>query len=318
MPCPDPSPITKRGLQAIHTSLGVGIVAALSEPDVTDIHANPDGSVWIDRSGQGVSCADFQMAPDDVRVAINAIAAMANLEINEARPQLSTILPVSGERIQALIPPIVEAPCFSIRKPPTSVYRLDDYVSAGIASDLHADYLKKTVVERRNIVVAGSTGSGKTTLLNALLAEPAFSSDRIYTIEDVKELQVNAGNLVSTFTKPTNPPITMNDLVRNALRQCPDRIIIGEVRGGEAYELLKAWNTGHEGGIASIHANSAMEALYRIEDLVGEVVATIPQKMIGRTIDVIAFIERTKTGRRLTEIMEVASFGGDMYVTNHI
>ncbi|KAK3286594.1 hypothetical protein CYMTET_5820 [Cymbomonas tetramitiformis] len=310
--------ITKRGLQAIYTSLGVDFVEALEARGVTDIHANPDGSVWIDRVGTGIIKADFSLTPANVRVAINAIAAMAGLKIDESQPQLSAIVPVTGERFQALIPPVVDAPCFSIRKPPTKIFRLDDYVSSGIMSPKYSDYLKQAVIDRKNIIVAGSTGSGKTTLLNALLAEPAFSNDRIYTIEDVKELQVNAGNLVSTFTKTASPAVTMNDLVRNALRQCPDRIIIGEVRGGEAYELLKAWNTGHEGGIASVHANGAMEALYRFEDLVGEVVASIPKQMIGRTIDVIVFIQRFGTERKVVELMEVEAFGQDMYVTKKV
>lgn len=312
------SPILKRGLQAIQTSLGSGIVEALSDKNVTDIHVNPDGTVWVDHAETGVKTTDFTMEPKAIRTALNSIASLAGLEINEASPQLSAILPVSGERIQALIPPVVDSPCFSIRKPPVVLYTLDDYVSSQFMSRSHADFLRKAVEDKCNILVAGSTGSGKTTLLNALLAVPAFSNDRIYTIEDVKELQVAAGNLVSTFTKTTAPFVTMNDLVRNALRQCPDRIIIGEVRGGEAYELLKAWNTGHEGGVASIHANSAHEALYRIEDLVGEVVATIPRKMIGRTIDVVAFIERRGSMRIVSEVIEVEAFGGDMYVTKNI
>jgi type IV secretion system protein VirB11 len=168
-----------------------------------------------------------------------------------------------------------------------------------------AALLRRAAVERQNLLIAGGTGSGKTTLANAILAEPAFSADRVVLIEDTAELQCAAPDRVEMLTKRTDPAVTMTDLVRDTLRLRPDRIIIGEVRDGSALDLLKAWNTGHPGGLATIHANSAAEALTRLEDLIGEVTQRVPYRAIAQAINLVVFIERTATGRRVRTVARV-------------
>ena len=194
-------------------------------------------------------------------------------------------------------------PCFSIRKPASRVYTLADYVGDGIMSAEAARLLSLAVVDRRNILVAGGTSSGKTTLANALLAEMAALDERVILIEDTRELQCAAPDTVALRTRPG--VVTMADLVRSTLRFRPDRIIVGEVRGGEALDMLKAWNTGHPGGIATVHANSAASALYRLEQLIQEAVVTVPRHLIAGAIDVVLFIEGRGTGRRLGAIESV-------------
>ncbi|MGB4057241.1 MAG: ATPase, T2SS/T4P/T4SS family [Alphaproteobacteria bacterium] len=180
------------------------------------------------------------------------------------------------------------------------------------------DLLREAVANRKNILVAGGTGSGKTTFVNALLALPDFTQERIVIIEDTPELQCSAVDKVELLTKRTEPPLTMRDLVMTTLRLRPDRIIVGEVRDGSALDMLKAWNTGHPGGIATIHANSAQDALGRLEDLVGEVSAQISYRAIASAIDLVVFMCRTQAGREVREIVAVKGYDGNKYVFENV
>ena len=208
-----------------------------------------------------------------------------------------------------MLPPVSTAPCFSIRKPAERLYSLDDYVADGIMAPAAADRLRACVTQRYNILVAGGTSSGKTTLANALLAEMAWVDERVILIEDTRELQSPAADTVALRTRPG--VVTMADLVRSTLRLRPDRIIVGEVRGPEALDMLKAWNTGHPGGIATVHANSAISALYRIEGLVQEAVVTVPRRLIAEAIDIIVFISGRGLQRRISQIARVAGLDPD-------
>ncbi|EAT08447.1 conjugal transfer protein traB [Sphingomonas sp. SKA58] len=211
------------------------------------------------------------------------MASHARTEVHGERPIVSAELPPhgqgAGERFEGILPPVSTAPCFSIRKPAARVYTLMDYVADGIMSAEAARMLSLAVVDRRNILIAGGTSSGKTTLANALLAEMAHLDERVILIEDTRELQSPAHDTVALRTRAG--AVTMGDLVRSTLRLRPDRIIVGEVRGGEALDMLKAWNTGHPGGIATVHANSASSALYRIEQLIQEAVVTVPRRLVA-------------------------------------
>ena len=197
----------------------------------------------------------------------------------------------------------MRAPAFAIRKPAVAVFTLDDYVAARIMRADQAAALRAAVADRRNILVAGGTSSGKTTLVNALLAELAGGEDRIILIEDTRELQCAAPNTVALRTR--EGAVTLTDLVRSALRLRPDRIPIGEVRGAEALDLLKAWGTGHPGGIGTIHAGTALGALRRMEQLIQEAVVTVPRALLAETIDLIAVLVRDGHGRRLAELARV-------------
>jgi type IV secretion system protein VirB11 len=235
--------------------------------------------------------------------------------VHGGNPIVSAELPESGERFEGLLPPVSTAPCFSIRKPAAKIYTLDDYVADGVLPVPLADLLKRAVFDRRNILVAGGTSSGKTTLANALLAEMATRDERVIILEDTRELQCAAPDCVNLRTKPGVANLAA--LVRSTLRLRPDRIIVGEVRGGEALDMLKAWNTGHPGGIATVHANSARAALYRIEQLIQEVVVTVPRRLIAEVIDLVVFIHGRGTSRRIDSIGEMRGLdaSGDYALT---
>ena len=301
-----PEPLS-RGARMLRTALGSEIAEWLADPAVIEVMLNPDGRLWIDRLGAGLAATDRLMAAADGERIIRLVAHHVGAEVHAGAPRVSAELPEGGERFEGLLPPVVAAPSFAIRKPAVAVFMLTDYVAAGVMSSAQSEALAIAVRSRRNILVAGGTSTGKTTLTNALLAEVASSDDRVVLIEDTRELQCAAPNLVSLRTK--DGVATLSDLVRSALRLRPDRIPIGEVRGAEALDLLKAWGTGHPGGIGTIHAGSALGTLRRLEQLIQECVVTVPRALIAETIDVIAVLVREGTGRRLAELAEVRGLG---------
>lgn len=294
---------SSRGARMLRTALGPAIAAWLEDASVIEVMLNPDGRLWIDRLGAGIADTGSGMSAADGERIIRLVAHHVGAEVHGKAPRVSAELPDTGERFEGLLPPVVAAPSFAIRKPAVAVFTLADYVAAEIMSAWQAEALIAAVSARKNILVAGGTSTGKTTLTNALLAEVAKTDDRIVLIEDTRELQCAAPNLVSLRTK--DGVATLSDLVRSALRLRPDRIPIGEVRGAEALDLLKAWGTGHPGGVGTIHAGSALGTLRRMEQLIQESVVTVPRALIAETIDVIAVLVRDGTGRRLAELAQV-------------
>ena len=309
------SEAASRGARMLRTALGPAIALWLDDPAVIEVMLNPDGKLWIDRLGEGVSDTGDTMAAVDGERIIRLVAHHVGVEVHSGAPRVSAELPESGERFEGLIPPVVAAPSFAIRKPAIAVFTLADYVAAGIMSAGQAETLRIAVASRQNILVAGGTSTGKTTLTNALLAEVAKTGDRVVLIEDTRELQCTAPNLVALRTK--DGVATLSDLVRSALRLRPDRIPIGEVRGAEALDLLKAWGTGHPGGVGTIHAGSAIGTLRRMEQLIQEAVVTVPRALIAETINIIAVLARDGTGRRLAELVRVEGLAasGDYHLT---
>jgi len=293
-----------RGARMLRTALGPDIAAFLEDPAVVEVMLNPDGRLWIDRLSDGLSETGATLVPADGERIIRLVAHHVGAEVHSGAPRVSAELPGTGERFEGLLPPVVSAAAFSIRKPAVAVFTLDDYAANGIMTAAQAEILRKVVAERRNILVAGGTSTGKTTLTNALLAEVAKSDDRVVLIEDTRELQCQARNLVALRTK--DGVATLSDLVRSSLRLRPDRIPIGEVRGAEALDLLKAWGTGHPGGIGTIHAGTALGALRRLEQLIQEAVITVPRALIAETINIIAVLGGRGAQRRLTELSYVA------------
>ena len=305
--------VADRKVAALRQAMGPVIARALADRLVVEVMVNPDGKIWIDRIGQGRSFTGEHLAPADADRILRLLADHAGEVVTRDRPRISATLPETGERFQGAFMPIVSSPTFAIRKRPEVVFTLDDYVEQGILAPAMAVVLRDAAVSRQNLLIAGGTGSGKTTLANAILAEPAFAGDRVVLIEDTAELQCAAADKVEMLTKRTDPPVTMTDLVRDTLRLRPDRIIIGEVRDGSALDLLKAWNTGHPGGLATIHANSAAEGLTRLEDLIGEVSERIPYRAITQAINVVIYIERTPTGRRVRDVSRLFGREGETY-----
>ena len=300
-----------RGARMLRTALGPAIAAWLEDRAVVEVMLNPDGRLWVDRLAEGLKDTGKRLSAADADRIVRLVAHHVSAEVHPASPRLSAELPETGERFEGLVPPVVAAPAFAIRKPAVAVFTLEDYVAARIITSNQAEILCSAVAERRNILVAGGTSTGKTTLVNALLAEVAKTNDRVVLIEDTRELQCKAPNLVALRTK--DGVISLSDLVRSSLRLRPDRIPIGEVRGAEALDLLKAWGTGHPGGIGTIHAGSALGALRRLEQLIQEAVVTVPRALIAETINVIAVLSGRGSERRLAELTRVEGLrrGGD-------
>jgi P-type conjugative transfer ATPase TrbB len=291
----------------LRTALGVEIAAWLDDQAVVEIMLNPDGRLWLDRLTSGLEDTGARISAEDGERIIRLVAHHVGAETHEGAPRISAELPETGERFEGVLPPIVYAPAFSIRKPAVAVFSLDDYVAAGIITKHQAAILRAAIAERKNVLVAGGTSTGKTTLANALLAEVAKSNDRIVLIEDTRELQCAAPNLVSLRTK--DGVASLSELVRSSLRLRPDRIPIGEVRGSEALDLLKAWGTGHPGGVGTIHAGSAVGALRRLEQLIQEAVVTVPRALIAETIQIVAVLAGRGAERRLIELAAVVGLG---------
>ncbi|WP_113425177.1 P-type conjugative transfer ATPase TrbB [Oryzibacter oryziterrae] len=298
-----------RGARMLRTALGPAIALFLEDASVVEVMLNPDGRIWIDRLSEGLSDTGEVLSPADGERIVRLVAHHVGAEVHASRPRVSAELPETGERFEGLLPPVVAAPAFAIRKPAVAVFTLDDYVRAGIMSAAQAEALRQGVASRANILVAGGTSTGKTTLTNALLAEVAKTSDRVVIIEDTRELQCAAPNLVAMRTK--DGVASLSDLVRSSLRLRPDRIPIGEVRGAEALDLLKAWGTGHPGGIGTIHAGSAIGALRRMEQLIQEAVVTVPRALIAETIDLVAVLSGRGAARQLAELARVDGLGPD-------
>jgi P-type conjugative transfer ATPase TrbB len=304
-----------RGARMLRTALGSAIAGFLEDPAVVEVMLNPDGRLWIDRLSEGLSDSGERLSAADGERIVRLVAHHVGAEVHAGSPRVSAELPETGERFEGLLPPVVAAPAFAIRKPAVAIFTLDDYVGAGIMTAGQADVLRTAVAEHRNILVAGGTSTGKTTLTNALLAEVAKTSDRVVLIEDTRELQCAAPNLVAMRTK--DGVATLSDLVRSSLRLRPDRIPIGEVRGAEALDLLKAWGTGHPGGVGTIHAGTAVGALRRLEQLIQEAVVTVPRPLIAETINLVAVLSGRGALRRLAELSRVDGLGpdGDYRVT---
>lgn len=281
--------------------LGATVVAALEDDSVIEIMLNSDGRLWVDRLGEGMSCVGEMSAPNAMAL-LGTIADGLETIVTKNSPILEGELPVDGSRFEGLIPPVVARPTFTIRKKALMVFTLDDYVSRGIMDDAQRAVIREAVVNKKNILVVGGTGSGKTTLTNAIIAEMVALTphDRLVIMEDTAEIQCTAENAVILRT---SIDINMQALLKATMRLRPDRIIVGEVRGAEALALLKAWNTGHPGGIATLHANSADGGLVRLEQLIAEAGVHADMKaLIDEAVDLVIFIEKQGVKRVISEI----------------
>jgi type IV secretion system protein VirB11 len=312
---PSRSPAAVESRSRRHAALRTAIaplVPFLDDESVVEIMLNADGRVWIERAGIGMSVSGATMGPDDALRMLRVVATEMNVELSDRSPSLAGKLPIWGARVQASIPPVVEAPVFALRKPAKLVIALDRYVERMILSPAEADALRGAIRERANVLVGGGTGSGKTTFANALLREMADADDRIYLVEDIPELQCAAPNRVQVLVQP--PVYTWNRAIMDAMRFRPDRIIVGEVRDGSALEMLKAWNTGHPGGIGTIHANDTAAMLERVCQLIEEVVPTAPRLFVAQTINVCVHLRRDPrhpAGRSLSGIDRVLGLADD-------
>lgn len=286
---------------------------SLLSDDIIEVYSNTDGGIWVESANKGLKRTHIQLSAENRNFLIKTVADTTGSLVNSENPSIAAKVDYRGKRIrfQGTIPPVVTSPVFCMRFPSVIRFNLDEYIKQKSLSRDVRKYLRKVINEYRyNIVVAGSTGSGKTTLVNALLSEIENIQTRYYIIEDTTELFVKHQNKVEILI---NSKYSYLDAVKDSLRYRPDRIIIGELRdGGATLELLKAWNTGHRGGMSTIHANSAMAVIERIKSLCGEVTFRIPDALIFEALDLIIYVEKTKRGHRVKEIREVIGSPSDI------
>ena len=314
--------VWERRLQILETSLGADIMHYMHQDDVTEVMVNPDGKLWIDRFGVGFEDTGIRMDPDKTKRVIYAIADLSGNTINlKVDPSLQADIPASrlfsNCRFQAELPGLVDAPSFNIRKHSKSVYTLADYVTQGSMTKSQHDAIIAAIHNHRNVIAAGGTASGKTTLLNAILAEISTLGERIITIEDTKELKCTAENSVALTTMEN---VDMDALLKKILRLSPNRIVVGEVRSKEALTLIDAWSTGHRGGCSTVHSDSALETLFRLEGMISRVSITPQQASIARAINVIVYIAKRAAVRRVEEVIAVDTWdaGKGEYIVHRL
>jgi type IV secretion system protein VirB11 len=282
----------------------------LDEPRVIEIMLNPDGRIWVDRAGEGMAVTDVVMSPAEAEALLRFVATESRATLTDDTPALAGTLPHWDARVQGFIPPVVSRPSFAIRKPAPVIYSLDDYVAKGVVTPEQRDALSQAVVDGKNILVGGGTGTGKTTFANALLRVVAErTNDRIYIAEDTPELQCSSPNKIMVRTR--RGKFEMRDAVFAALRLRPDRIIVGEIRDATALDLLKAWNTGHRGGLATIHANDTPGMLTRFCQLIEEDRKRADKELVAEAINVCVHLTmdmRAPAGRRLSGLDAVTGY----------
>lgn len=304
--------VSGRLSELLASALGSGVSALLLDPLISEIRLNSDGTVWGNRLGEGKFCANIKVSPENARRAIYTVAFGVGAICNEDTPAISAELPGTGERFQGVLPPISKTPLFVIRKKAVRIFSLNDLCTQGVISSAQAGILETAVLRRKNILVVGGTDSGKTTFANALLRVAATTNDRIVILEDTQELQCRANDVEYLHTK--DGVASLRDLIRYTMRMSPDRIVIGEVRGPEALDLLKAWNTGHPGGVSTIHANSCEKGLHRIEQLVVEAGVIPSRPMIAEAVNVVVYMEKVGTQRVVKELAEVLGVTDNSYI----
>jgi type IV secretion system protein VirB11 len=306
----------ERILKVLRSSLGADILHCLDDDAVTEVSINSDGTVWVDRVAQGRQALNTRANPDDISNILSLVADAKGEHIGDDNPSFDAILPGHGYRFIGTLPPMTPGPSLTVRKKPNRVITLSEYEADGVITSSQRQILERVCRERRNLIVAGGTGSGKTTLANGILQVMALTGHRIITIEDTPELQNSAADQESMFVVPGLR--SMQDCLRAALRMHPDRLIFGEVRGPEVRDMLMAWNTGHRGGLCTIHADSALDALYRIEEMLETIPNFRPRpRQIARAVQIIIYIETTTdrarypAGRLVSTIVEVRGHSED-------
>ncbi|MBY3294497.1 P-type conjugative transfer ATPase TrbB [Rhizobium laguerreae] len=300
-----------RLVRKLQEALGDQLCVALDDATVVEIMLNPDGKLFIERLGHGVAPAG-EMSSAAAEMVIGTVAHALQSEVDTEQPIISGELPIGGHRFEGLLPPVVAKPAFTIRRRASRLIPLEDYVRTGVMTEYQASTIRSAISARLNIVISGGTGSGKTTLANAVIAEIVKSApeDRLVILEDTAEIQCAAENAVLLHTSVS---IDMARLLKSTMRLRPDRIVVGEVRDGSALTLLKAWNTGHPGGVATIHSNTAMSALRRLEQLTAEASQQPMHEVIGEAVDLVISIERTPRGRLVRDIIQVERFINGQY-----
>ncbi len=310
--------VKERAKAKLERDLGSDFLKFLHDPRTVELLLNVDGNIWVERLNESMQCVG-SMRTAQAQAVLETVAGFHGKEITKRNPIIEGELPLDGSRFAGALPPIVSAPIFSIRKKAISIFTLEDYVTDGIMTEQQRGVLVDAVEQHKNILIIGGTGSGKTTLVNSVINQIVVNdpNERLIIIEDTGEIQCSAKNYVQYHT---TVDVSMTDLLKTTLRMRPDRILVGEVRGPEALNLLMAWNTGHEGGVATIHANNAASGLDRLKLLIS-MHADAPREietLIGNVVHIIVHISRDKNGRSVKEIIEVSGYKNGSYQINHL
>jgi type IV secretion system protein VirB11 len=303
-----------RLLNKLNNEFGKSILSYLSNPDVLEIIVNPDNKLWIKHYSRGYVNTSESLCSDTAYQLICTVAHHQGITANEDHPIIETELPYLNYRFSGVLPPVVTSASFIIRKQTDVIYTLDSFLKTHLLNQAQVKSIRDSIKQNDSIIIAGAPGTGKTTLANAILSEMCQLSnpnDRFLVLEDTRELQCTAPN---TLNLKTTKHISHNDLLKATLRFSPDRIIIGECRGSEMYTLLKAWNTGAKGGIATIHANNASATLIKINDLAHESGFPISPYLICESIDLVVVMDfDEKHSRKVNEIVKVIGFKDGNY-----
>ena len=310
--------IKSRTLQQIELDLGVETLNLIDDPKVVEIMLNSDGKLWVEKLGEGM--VNYATMPEANALSLlQTVASFHGKIISSDVPILECEFPLDGSRFTGQVYPCVPRPTFTLRKKAISIFSLQNYVDNGVMTERQKYVICQTVKEHKNILVIGGTGSGKTTLVNAVIGEMVnqFPNERVVIIEDTGEIQCAASNYVQFHTTKN---VTMTDLLKTTLRMRPDRILVGEVRGKEALDLLMAWNTGHSGGAATVHANNCNLALERIAMLISmnQDYPKPIEPLIASAVNIIIHISRAQNGREIKQIMQVNGFENGKYITTNI
>lgn len=334
----------RRLLESLGRNFGPVVVGALNDMAVIEIMLNADGRIWIEKFGVGMYDSGYVMPRGNSEAVLNTIASMLDEVITRERPILEGELPLDGSRFEGLVYPCVTAPVFAIRKPSGTIFTLNKYRKDGVLTSKddpvnsrgrrsddfiawcdgkdHYDILYEAICRKKNIVVIGGTGSGKTAFVNALLdvMSKAVKDLRLVVIEDTKEIKCGVENSV---VMRTAPKVGMMDLLRATLRLRPDRIVVGEIRGAEILALLNAWNTGHPGGVTTIHADDAEDGLARMEQMMQQAGVPPDPSLIARAANVLVWIDKDSTipaGRKVRDVAIVKGYDavGRKYEIVHV
>jgi type IV secretion system protein VirB11 len=310
--------VKERAKKKLERDMGPLLMVALNNPKTIEIMLNADGKLWQECLGESMKCIGT-LRTAQAEAIIKTVAGYHGKEVTRVKPIIEGEFPLDGSRFAGQLPPIVSAPIFAIRKRAIAIFTLEQYVDAGIMTLTQYEALKSYVANHRNILVIGGTGSGKTTLVNAIINEMVVfnPTERVVIIEDTGEIQCAAENFIQYHTSFDVP---MTALLKVTLRMRPDRILVGEVRGAEALDLLDAWNTGHEGGAATLHANNAAAGLTRLKSLITRNVSAPSdiESLISEVVHVVVHIAKTQDGRRIQEILEISGYENGRYITKII
>ncbi len=309
------STLKDRAKRKLERDMGSLLIQALNDPKTVELMVNADGRVWQEKLGDPMTCIG-NLRPAQTEAIIKTVAGFHSKEVTKLKPIIEGEFPLDGSRFAGQLPPVVSSPTFAIRKKAVAIFTLEQYFLQEILNETQLQKLKSAIANHRNILVVGGTGSGKTTLVNAIINEMVIHdpSERIFIIEDTGEIQCAAENFVQYHT---TVDVSMTQLLKTTLRMRPDRILVGEVRGEEALDLLDAWNTGHEGGAATLHANDALSGLTRLKSLItrNKSAPDDIESLIGEVVHLIVHVSRTPNGRRVQEIIEVDGYKRGSYST---